>query len=455
MKCRKCGSESIKKNGLRGEAGQRYQRYRCRDCNCGTPCDEKDGGQKAETAEFLEEGNNAIATLPAAGKPPTLESLFLKFEIDPDEWNVVSFKINEWQQNNKIDGRVSLYQGKATLVRKRPAHYEWPALRPQSHKPIPMNLDSRPTKAVETTVIVTDGQVGFWRAMDGYKVHGLHDRRAFACATKVIQEIRPSHLILGGDMLDLPDWSDHFVQSPEFVASSQMSINWLASWIASVRPYCGRMTFIDGNHEFRLARNILNNAAASYKLKPANMPEAPPLMSIASMLGLEALGVDHKGPYPRGHVWVNKSLKVIHGEKVGAKSGQTVMKMLDSANCSLVQGHVHRSEDAHATVYHERGVEVHGAHSLGALCRNDGAVCGSKGRDNWQQSVAVVQHDDVDYQLDQIKIVDGRMIFNGNSFQVPDDLQNEYTDNEAAEIWNGKFNGSLPAVERRSGNECR
>jgi len=365
-----------------------------------------------------EDGNIAHVAIPRVGNPPTLESLFRKFEIDSDDWRVLSYKINEWHQHSAKYGLIPLYQGKATLLRRDPVVCEWPAVRPVYLRPNPPLRAPVAAGQMKRAVVVADGQIGFHRSFDDYKVRTLHDRRAFACATAAITALQPDQLVILGDMLDLPDWSDHFVQSPEFAFTSQMSINWFAAWLRHVRPYCGKVVYVEGNHEARLVRCLMTNTATAYKLKPANMPAAAPLLSIRSMLGLDALGIEYVGDYPKGEYWINDNLLMIHGKKVGAKSGQTAMKMLDSPRTSIIQGHAHRQESAHVTTHSHNKTVTYGAYALGTLARLDGIVPSQNGRENWQQGIGVVDYTDDLYQVYPLNIYGGRMVMFGRQYEA-------------------------------------
>ena len=240
--------------------------------------------------------------------------------------------------------------------------------------------------------------------------------KAIAVATEIVKEIRPNRLILLGDMLDLPDWSTHYVRSPEFYFTTQPSLDWLASWIAELRPYCNEMVYIEGNHEKRMIDSIVQNTIQAYGIKPANEPDVPPILSVPYMLGLHKMGVEYVGNYPHGEFYVNDNLVCIHGNKVGPKSGQSVMKMLDSPRISVIQGHVHRLEMGHKTVWTHGQPKIYQAISLGTLARIDGIVPGGGTRYNWQQGFGIVEYDKERFQVDSIGIYDGKAIFKGKLY---------------------------------------
>ena len=109
--------------------------------------------------------------------------------------------------------------------------------------------------------------------------------------------------------------------------------------------------------------NIIKNSIHAYGIKKANEPTTESVMSVPFLLGLEALQVEWIGNYPQGEYWINDNLVCEHGYKVGAKSGQSVMKYLDDARCSVMFGHTHRMESAHKTVHSRYKAVIYGAYS--------------------------------------------------------------------------------------------
>ena len=434
--CKHCGSVDTVVNDHRTTTtGEKRTRFRCNSCSktftteyFGHSLDDAVASNRA--SGFEEQGNHATLTIPREGTPPTLDSLFRKFDIERDEWKVLSYRINEWQQHSGEHGVIPLYQGKATLARKNPVVCEWPVVQPLKLKALPMQRAKKAGGRIKRAMVIADSQVGFFRSFDTYKVSTLHDLSAFACATRAIMDETPDELILLGDMLDLPDWSDHFVQSPEFAFTTQMSINWFGSWLRQIRPFCGKIIYIEGNHETRLLRGIMTNTVSAFKLKPATLPAAHPLLSIEAMLGLKELDIEYLGPYPRGSYWLNSNLQMIHGDKIGAKSGQTAMKMLDQLRASLMQGHVHRQESAHITSHSQEKTVTYGAYSLGCLARIDGMVPSKSDRVNWQQGFAIVDYNEDLFQVNMVNIVDGGYIWNRQMMKADctanDNLPDQY-----------------------------
>ena len=419
MTCPNCGSNKNKKNGKREDV----QRYKCHDCNREFLEDYDSPMFNINTSSIVEELNYTYVTdNVTTGKAPTLQSLLDKFEISEDVWKVTNFKVNQWDVSAKeeVDGKIiwnthTNYQAKASLVRKIPVKCDFPPVQGASVSDISFNVKT-PKRDLKLDVILPDAQVGFKRDLNTGVLTPLHDLKAIAIATKIIKELKPNRIIMLGDMLDLPDWSTHFIRSPEFYFTTQPSLNWLASWIKELRPYCKDMIYIEGNHEKRMIDSIIQNTIQAYGIKPANEPDVPDLMSVPYMLGLHKMGVEYIGNYPHGEYYINDNLVCIHGNKVGAKSGQSIMKMLDSPRISVIQGHVHRLEMGHKTVWTHGNPKIYQAISCGTLARIDGIVPGGGTRYNWQQGLGIVEYDEERFQIDTVGIYNGKSIFRGKVY---------------------------------------
>ena len=420
MTCPKCGSDYVKKNGKRGEV----QRYKCNNCKKQfSNTDDFFNDSNVSTSSMVEELNYVYITDNVSdGKAPTLQTLLEKFNVSEEEWKVTNFKVNQWDVSAKeeVDGKIvwnthTNYQARASLVRKRPVKCDFPSVQGATVGDVKLNVKT-PKRNLNVDIVLPDAQVGFKRDIHSGELAPLHDLKAIAIATEIIKEIKPDRIIMLGDMLDLPDWSTHFVRSPEFYFTTQPSLDWLASWIKELRPYCKEMVYIEGNHEKRMIDSIVQNTIQAYGIKPANEPDVPPIVSVPYMLGLHKIGVEYIGNYPHGEFYINDNLVCIHGNKVGPKSGQSIMKMLDSPRISVIQGHVHRLEMGHKTVWSHGQPKIYQAVSLGTLARIDGIVPGGGARYNWQQGFGIVEYDNDRFQIDSVGIYDGKAIFKGKFY---------------------------------------
>jgi hypothetical protein len=277
------------------------------------------------------------------------------------------------------------------------------------------------------TVLLPDPQIGYLRYDDG-TLEAMHDEQAMACALELIQRVRPHRIVNLGDFLDLAEFSSKFAVGPEMVLTTQPAIDrghrFLAEQAAAAGPQLEEHILLEGNHDDRLPRLIMQNAKAAMRLRQAADPEGWPVMSVPFLLRLDELGVTYVGGYPAGRIKVAEAsgrqapLFAIHGEKLDMK------KQAKAERQSTVQGHDHHFS-THCEVYEVDGeaVEVE-AWSMGCLCRTDGAVPSTKGghdargrpirrHESWQQGVGVLTETADGWDLQPVRIRDGRAYWNG------------------------------------------
>jgi len=431
MYCPDCNSENIRKNGVR----RGLQRYACNKCKrnwtegSSTP---QLSGRVTSTSSSWDDLNYKFidAEFLSEKGPPTLDELLDKFSIKKDDWEVTNFKINQWDVAAKyeVDGKIhwnvhTNYQAKATLLRKIPIKCSFPTVHGAIVKTINFNKVKFKKRKLNKCIIVPDLQAGYSRDMQTSKMTPLHDLKALSIVTRIIKNIKPDKIIILGDMLDLPDWSTHFLLRPEFAFTTQASLDFVSSWISEVRPYCKEMIYIEGNHEKRMIDSIVKNTIQAYGIRPANEPEVPPVISIPYLLGLYKMDVEYVGDYPKGEYYINNNLVCVHGNKVGAKSGQTSTKLLENARISIISGHTHRLEMAHKTIW-TRGIpKIYQAVSLGTLAMIDGTVPSSSARHNWQQGFGVVEYDDEKFNVEVVGIYEGFCIYRGKEYKAVSSIE--------------------------------
>lgn len=361
-------------------------------------------------------------------------------------------RIADLLDRNNIDAdelggikRISLYQsltknteGEAEIhdlvgVQLSPAWEDgpqWPVVQPAAPTII------RPTKArpvardTRVTVILPDPQIGFRRLDD--ELIPTHDPTAIDVALEITAAARPDAIVNLGDTLDLPEWSSKFVVKPEFVLTTQPTIDTAHAFLARQRALApdAEIVMLGGNHDKRLGDAITRNAMAALRLRRAQAPDEWPVLSVPNLLRLDDIGVTYVGAYPAGRWQICTGngrvtpLFAVHGERLD------VVKVAKAERQSFVQGHIHRIS-LHTEVYEVRGrPETVVAFSPGCLCRVDGAVPSTKsgedehGRpvtrwENWQQGLAVVtETTDGDWSVELVRIDHGRAVWRGREFGV-------------------------------------
>jgi predicted phosphodiesterase len=283
----------------------------------------------------------------------------------------------------------------------------------------------------KTALILPDPQIGFRRFDDG-TLDPFHDEQAIAVALRIIGTLVPDVIVNLGDLLDLAEWS-RFEQEPAFASTTQAALDRAHLFLAEQRAAApgADIRLLEGNHDRRIYKAVVNNAKAAFGLRQAaSPPESWPVLSVPHLLRLDELGVEYVGGYPAGITWVNDNLACIHGHKVRS-AGSTAAAVVDDERVSVIFGHVHRIELLHKTRQTRSGPKHSLAATPGCLSRIDGAVPSTKGStdpwgkpltswENWTQGIAVVSYMEGDgpFALELVPIFHGQAVFRGEVFDA-------------------------------------
>jgi predicted MPP superfamily phosphohydrolase len=390
---------------------------------------------------------NRLTIKTPPGRITTLDQLIKVCEVDLDIWEVERFIVNKWEVGRKgitkdlvwehgiLDGYSHdtgginvepLYQVKAWLIRKAPIAIE-PVIQPVTLKVRKYKTPKakKPKADLKAALIIPDLQVGFSRDLETNQLTNFHDRDYLDLVVAIARDIQPDTITLLGDNVDLAEWSDRFVRSPEFYFTTQPAINELAWWLTQLRLACphAKIYYIEGNHEMRMERSIITHMAAAYHLKPANEKIKLPVMSIPYLLNLDALNIEWVGNYPDGMVWLNNGLKCVHGDKARSVPGGSAKAILDASEVSVIFGHIHRAEAVTRTRHTRKGSCIIKALSPGCGCRLDGVVPGHTMSQNWSQGLAVAHYDeDVYSSIDSIDVQAGKAVYLGKLYESSLDM---------------------------------
>lgn len=337
--------------------------------------------------------------------------------------------------------RVSLYQslikndeGEAEVhdlaaVQLSPAWEDGPKWELPNRGPA-IKLPARKVKPATSTewstaVIIPDIQIGYFRLADD-SLEPTHDEAAIEVALAITAKADPDLIVLHGDNLDLPEMSKYIV-TPAYARTTQAAIDRATTLCAQLRDAAprARIVWLAGNHEERLPRHLIQNAAAAFGLRRGNEPESFPVMSVPFLCRMDEFGVEYVPGYPASAFWVNERLRVVHGDKVNS-SGSTATKYLAREKVSVLYGHIHRREWAEMTREDHDGPRTVLAASAGTLARIDGAVPSVKGgtdldgrpvvrHEDWQQGIALVdyQQGDGPFHLELVPIREGHARWRG------------------------------------------
>ena len=371
----------------------------------------------------------------------TLDQLLKAYKVDLSIWVVERWTPNKWEIGRKAitkdliwqggvqDGFIKdtgevniepLFQIKAWLIRKTPIALE-PIVRPvqlkiRKYKTSKVKVSQN---GIRTNLVIPDLQVGFRRDLETNQLTNFHDRDFLSVTVELARAIQPNDITFLGDNMDLADWSDKFVRSPEFYFTTQPAINELSWWLTQLRLACPRakIYYIQGNHENRMEMAIINHMAAAYHLRPANEKIKLPVMSIPRLLNLDALNIEWIGDYPNGELWLNDDLKCVHGDKARAVPGSTAKAILDASDVSVIFGHIHRAESLTRTRHTRKGSSIIRAMCPGCGCRLDGEVPGHTLSQNWSHGLGIAHYDSGSYNsIELIDVKKGTLIYGGKQY---------------------------------------
>jgi len=380
-----------------------------------------------------------------------LNDLIREANVDLSQWRCVDWEATVWEmgakvvdrdlvyEDGKADGYVKsrgltvtdLWRVNATFIRTEPVEIA-PVI-----KPVTINFKRRDKvvnikpDGMKRVLVGSDPQFGFFKSLRTGKLTPFHDRRALDVMLQVAQSHHFEQIVFLGDWLDLADWTDKFIRSPNMYWTTQpaaIESKWWLSQFVDANPDA-KVSIIEGNHDKRINDSIMKHMTEAFELKSVDALNLPPLLSVPRIMALHDLNVEWVGPYPDGQVWITETLVCEHGDRVRQGSGATVASIITTAPHSILTGHTHRIEAAFKTVHGKDKISVVQVWGIGSLCRNDGAVPGDKKRQNWQQAFAVVEYfDDGMFNVTPIVIQDGVAIFNSKVYEARDRLPDLISD---------------------------
>ena len=231
---------------------------------------------------------------------------------------------------------------------------------------------------------------------------------------KFEEDLHPDVVFLAGDVFDFAALSTYRKTLFE-EASLQTDLDAGRGVLARQRQTNpgSRIVLIEGNHEERLTRYLLDKAPA--------LAESVEL-SIPNFLRVGDYGVEYVGPYGMGEEW--HGLFIHHGTRVRGESAFSAKAEYLEAGTSGVSGHTHRL----GSYYYTDRTGPHAWYENGCMC-NVGCRChpkaqrppdarGPRVRNN-QQGFTVIFYDPMAGQWNayQIAIVNHQFIWGGNLYR--------------------------------------
>lgn len=356
-------------------------------------------------------GDEADLVSRPSAKLNTEYDLMRERGLDPEEWEVVSMTINEWESATKkgggqlVTGKQTLKQLKIHLRRKVPielivaARIDGPVYIAKPQK-VGKNLTRR-------VVLVGDQQAP-------YNNEQLHE--AFC---DFLFDYNPHEGVLIGDTIDLPDISRH-PNNPEKDATSQECVD---SGYAILRDYREANNAVNwkklaGNHDERVRRLQIDKVERLYGMRRAQVPgEIPeiPVMDVGHLLRLDELDIEYvrpKGDYEHEQINLSPYLAARHGWIARKGSGASALATLEQLGYSVVVGHTHRQSLVHKTRHDINGaLTTVAACETGCMCRVEDGL-GYTVAPDWQNGFATAEiWSDGTFNLNLATFVNGTLYY--------------------------------------------
>ena len=149
---------------------------------------------------------------------------------------------------------------------------------------------------------------------------------------------KPDRIIINGDLMDMWELSS-FDKVPKGSKSFVDEVKLTQTFIGELKRISDcQITYIEGNHEFRLRKYLISVAPELYELDTLN---------VESILKLDDLEIEYVGLPDdcskfQDNFVLDQDYYVGHFNLVRAASGATVKSLVDKYGVNIVQSHVHR-----------------------------------------------------------------------------------------------------------------
>lgn len=165
-----------------------------------------------------------------------------------------------------------------------------------------------------------------------------------------------------------------------------------------------KITFIEGNHEYRMCRYIVKKC-----------PELFDLFTVESLLQLDKMDIDFI-PFGKAQLYrcLDTDYILRHQPFNGGK--HCAAGSIDAKHISLGFGHTHRVQSI--VVTDGLGNEIE-AHSMGWLGDRNAPVFDYMDTDNWAQAFQIVHQIGTWWYPQTIRIINHRAVYNGTLYESP------------------------------------
>jgi hypothetical protein len=354
----------------------------------------------------------------------TIEDHIKACNIDRSIWELDNFKTNTWETHAVVKGKfqsVVNFQIKAVWKRKVFIPVSFEPIKTVSFSIHGLTKPKKPAKKqFETSMILSDSQIGYKRNFKTGMLSSLHDRRVFILFLDILRDVQPDKVFFLGDIFDCTEWTDKYIVSPEFCQTFQPALIEFGYMIGLMRQASPgtKFVYLKGNHEERIIRSIKKNLPAAYGLRTVLDESAnkhiSDVLSIPYLLGFDLLGIEYHDSYPESHYWINEDLRISHGVLAGT---DITKKLSKESVYSEIVGHVHKVESVARTVHVANGkTKTITTTSVGCACKIDNSVPAVRDRMNWQQGFCLSYTTKDWHQIHNLLVNQGSVVVNNRQY---------------------------------------
>lgn len=238
------------------------------------------------------------------------------------------------------------------------------------------------------------------------------------CVLDIILQLAEAGLydliIIGGDFWDFMTFSRFArpLESKTLVFEYEKGAEWLKKFAATKT----KIVFLEGNHEFRMARWAQESQQARdiWELMSNKTSE----FFLENLFDFKKLGIEF---YPYQSIYMTGALAHTHcvGKILSAHSAYTAKRSYDKVQTSIMIGHTHRGGTYYKTHGFSNNVKKDGAYECFCTCQlKDWYLYGNQARftsviNDWQNGFC-----EIDYNTDKKGnfVVKDRIIYDKNHF---------------------------------------
>lgn len=367
-----------------------------------------------------------IAGRDDSSRTSRIEHLLERHNVPLDQiQQIKDIKLSMWGVHAKdADGNVVtdvLDSTKITLVPNTP---EWPIIDKAAAGPIFPSEAPRLLRKTKTAFVYSDAQIGYLIDPETHELSEIHDSKAMKIAHQIMADVQPSEVAIIGDWMDI-SFASRWQQHDEFDApnqSLQAAYDHLRQIKANAGPHLEKFVFVEGNHDQRLEKMLLEHNRSAMRIKRAGDTSNWPVFSLPYLLRFDELGIITTGRYPGGDYYMLPDLMLTHAPPRVAE-----------INASVIHGHTHKLSITPRVAHTAVGRESYYMYDIGCLCQLGitgdlqrfmvTRVPSDRGRTNWHQGVAVINIVEGKipfHSVDLIAITNHRALYNGQVYGTED-----------------------------------